>query len=322
MNGIVICAKCKTNLDKRAVPVACTICANYFHKGCATNFQKKNSEPGSDLVTVCCTSTMGPKSEVRGEVSLESIMEEIKGNAKSLKNIKTTLDANCLQMTSFQTQLDDFKETFGLWDQKINKLTTDQSKMEKEVKTISSTQKQLLEENIRLQAEVEDIKQRSRRHNVEIHGVPEDRDEDIINLVISIVSLLGLPITADHFRAVHRIPTYKREQDRPIIASFVSVIIRDKILSAIYQRKGAPLQMKMKAEGEEANAKIYLSTHLTPSNKLLFKKARDTKKLGIKYVWERFGVIYVRVHEDSRVIKIITDADIENAKKSIPLYKQ
>jgi len=183
------------------------------------------------------------------------------------------------------------------------------SNIEKEYATLSTKYNALTEE-------LEDIKARNRRHNIEISGLPQPSQEyksDQIKKVINIAQKLGVTLLPSDIRDIHRIPTYKAEQPQPLIVSFISVIIRNEILDAYYEAKKNQREHPLCATMISSNirSRIFLATHLTPAKKLLFKKLREKKQAGVKFVLERNGQLYAKVDETSRVIKINRDEDLQ-----------
>lgn len=135
------------------------------------------------------------------------------------------------------------------------------------------------------------------------------------------MEILGFKIEKHDVKALHRIPTYKIEGPKPVIISFVSSMLRDEILSVYYSRK-KPISGEELGYGKASKVTVFVATHLTPEMKLLFKQARDLKKLGVQYVWERYGSIFTKINDTLPKTKILCNADLEEVKKNIPLKKQ
>jgi hypothetical protein len=155
-------------------------------------------------------------------------------------------------------------------------------------------------------------------------------DEDTtkqINIVIMIANSLGIQIRENEIRDIHRIPSYKREQPLPLIASFISVVLKNKILSAYYdkcktakmEKQGHPLHSAQYGFREDLS--VFLSMHLTPKKKLLFKKARETRNLGVNFVWERWGIIYAKVSASSKIVKISNELELNKFKATLLLQR-
>lgn len=57
-----------------------------------------------------------------------------------------------------------------------------------------------------LSQSVRDLEWRSRRLNLEIHGIPQLENENLVSLVNDVVAKLNVPILK-HISAVHRLPS-------------------------------------------------------------------------------------------------------------------
>lgn len=75
--------------------------------------------------------------------------------------------------------------------------------------------RQLEERLDALELEHDTLEQYTRKYNVEIHGVPEQRDENLSVLISSIATELGTSVRSEDFDIVHRVYT-KPPKIKPI----------------------------------------------------------------------------------------------------------
>ena len=93
--------------------------------------------------------------------------------------------------------------------------------MRKKDSEISNMQKRLLESEVYV-----------RNRNVEIHGVIEESEEDVEEIVCKTALALGVEINKEEINAAHRVHSRNQTAPRPIVAQLVSRKMRDAILSS------------------------------------------------------------------------------------------
>ncbi|KAI5640200.1 hypothetical protein NE865_07457 [Phthorimaea operculella] len=141
------------------------------------------------------------------------------------------------------------------------------------------------------------MEMRSRRKMLLLHGVPEEKDEDTIAVMVAVASEhLSLPeLKTEDIRRAHRMGRFSSasSKPRPLLVKFASIKTRD----AAWMHK-----VGLKGTG------ITVSEFLTPRRHQLFKAAR--LKLGVTKCWTREGrIIYLA--PDGRRHKISSQQDLE-----------
>ena len=174
------------------------------------------------------------------------------------------------------------------------------------------TEKTLMQYNIKiLTAEIEDLnvcmnesEQRSRVNNIEIVGLrmPKETETDESLLIDFSKDILGLTFVADHFQAVHEVPTKRKDQKRVVIAAFVNRKMKKLILDE---------KEKLREFNKNNEHKIYVNEQLSPINRKIFNLALKRKwESNYKFIWARGGKTYVRKDEKSVPICIRSEKDI------------
>ncbi len=108
--------------------------------------------------------------------------------------------------------------------------------LDKELKDVKSENKHLKSEVLRLSGvadqqknELNDIQQYLRRDGVEISGLPQDKDENLNNLVLRLGSLKNVELHEDYLSTTHRLPILRNENQRVTRSSastFAKVIVK------------------------------------------------------------------------------------------------
>ncbi|XP_065062128.1 uncharacterized protein LOC135688975 [Rhopilema esculentum] len=155
-----------------------------------------------------------------------------------------------------------------------------------------------------------DLEQYGRREAIEIGGIPREKDEDTVYLVLKVGKALGISVDEPDIEACHRISS---REDAAIICRFASRKMKVNFMSNRKKQTDAPFKRKDLGfiSNKDRKVKVFINESLTPRNKLLLKKARDRKKeLGWKYVWTRNGTNYARKEKDIDFVRIKEEQDI------------
>ncbi|CAG9138790.1 unnamed protein product [Plutella xylostella] len=152
----------------------------------------------------------------------------------------------------------------------------------------------------------------SRDSNVEIQEVPESKSENLLAILQSLCKVIDTPLVETDVRAYRRVAKINPASNRPrnIVVTLASPRHRDTLISAVlrYNKLHANDKLNSTSIGIAGEARrIYVSEHLSADTKQLHAAARKTaKELNYKYVWVRFGRIYLRKdHSDAILVKNI-----------------
>lgn len=170
-----------------------------------------------------------------------------------------------------------------------------------------------------LQMENNNSKQYSMLNNVEISGVSYAAGENLTKIVHDISSFVGVVLTDNDIDVIHRVRRYPSKEKnesstRPpaIILRFTQRRKKDELLAAVRARRGLTTA-NIGLPGPAVS--LYVSDHLTPTNKLLLKRARELKvSLGYSYIWVRDCKIFMRKNDKSRSILISDHIDLQKLK--------
>ncbi|CAH0407671.1 unnamed protein product [Chilo suppressalis] len=230
------------------------------------------------------------------EMISESIANALKSAITSeFSKISSTLDAiseSVMELrndnASLKKSLKDMDVRFTEIEQSLNFCNTRQDEFEKDLIT--------LKKQIQLTSDLPDyvqtleyklavMQQQARECNIEISNVPEKRNENLVNMVISLGTAVKQQILVSDIVAVHRVPHASQTDKRPknIVVKLTSRIARDNIVAACRSKKN------LDTEGlglPGTVQKIYVNEHLTIQNKILFRECRErAKSSDYKYVW-------------------------------------
>lgn len=135
----------------------------------------------------------------------------------------------------------------------------------------------------------------SRRNNVVLRGIPLPREgdpaEDPYDVVAKVGRAAGVPVIKSNIDACHRLPVGRgaAKAAPAIVVKFVNRYLKADFLVKV---KGARLTLA--DAGFTGEGKVFADEHLTAAASELFKKARDLRNVGYRYIWTRNGCVFAR----------------------------
>ncbi|XP_047546068.1 uncharacterized protein LOC125077977 [Vanessa atalanta] len=252
-------------------------------------------------------------------------------NAIPYEQFGMLLDSKIEQIRN--TLLSDFKKEFSLaverlkseFTQSLEFIAAEQNSLKDDVKTLRKTVHTLQEENTKLKSDVNDASRRlaileksSRSRNIEIHLIPEKRNENILGIIKKICEVVKAPITESDICAFRRVSKLNASSDRPrnILVTLPSERHRDVLISAFRRynktNKSSSLNTSdLQIPGDKKN--IFLAEHLSPECKIVHAATRKmAKERSYTFVWVRNDRVYTRKNEQSPALLI---KNIEDLKK-------
>lgn len=165
-------------------------------------------------------------------------------------------------------------------------------------------------ENERLNREMKDVrrqlvelKQYSRKNNLELKGVPFTESEDLKETLKQITTRLGVDVPSQDIDVVHRVASKGLPN---IIVKFNSRSTRDSVLQAAKKNR-----LNTAMLGFATNEPIYINEHLCPENKVFLGKAISAKReKNWKFAWVSDGKILMRKSEKAKVLHITCEDDL------------
>lgn len=224
-----------------------------------------------------------------------------------------------MQLSPIKKEIQDLQTSMSF----INEQYEDVMKFHKNsTEIINNLQKEnsVLHDNVRdLNYRLSQMEQQSRASNIEIQCVPENKNENITNIVKKISGVIESNIKEENIVSCTRIAKYNRSSARPrsIIVQFDSVQIRDQFLNSTSKFNKANPDNKLNTSqlglsGVKDKSPIFIVEHLSPANKALHAAARlQAKEKNFKYVWVRNGRVYMRKNDTSEHV-FIKDMDTLN----------
>jgi hypothetical protein len=199
-------------------------------------------------------------------------------------------------MTFFNVQFEEMRVTMH----EKNAVTTQSQAENDKLKTLVTD----------LMTRLNAVELHMRSSNIEINGVPEHRNENLVETVLQLSKVIDSPLAADDIQQVTRVAKLQKDNTRPraVIVKLRSPRQRDIVLAAVSKFNKKNSQDKL-ASGHLGiggpKVSVFVTEHLTPGYKSLHAATRKkARELSYKYVWIRNGRIYVRKDESSQSVLI------------------
>ncbi|KAM7281222.1 uncharacterized protein ISCGN_006116 [Ixodes scapularis] len=148
--------------------------------------------------------------------------------------------------------------------------------------------------------------QYSRRHNLEVKGIPKTETESITDLIFQIGNLIGEQITLTDIETCHRVPTREVTKSN-VIVQFQRRQKRDAVLDKAKKRK-----ITCRDLGLPDATPVYVNEHLCPTLKRLLGMATSRKReMQWRYVWVRNAKILARKADNAPIVTISDERDLD-----------
>lgn len=220
--------------------------------------------------------------------------------AVCLADITRRLDA----LAGLPAQVGEIKDSIQLLSQKYDDILSRQVKQETVISSLNKRVGKLEADGTsgdiqQLKATVNDLEFRSRRLNIEVHGIPATPNEDLLRRLNDVAKIANLPdLTGNDIGAIHRLPS-KPNRIPGIIVRFAQQSTRDKWLG---KRKVL----------RDASSGVSITENMTQQNRELLRCAKDwAQNNGYRFSWHCNGKILVRKREGDNAVVIRCLADLD-----------
>lgn len=337
------CAGCRAKISTRMF-ISCIACSGSYDLSCAKIAEKKfnsmsveskakwkcavcsKSPPKRDKIispiniphlsedTTCHDNISGllHGGDVTGNITEGTLVKMFESFKIDMAKIieKTVSDVVTTKFQDITRQITEFRDSLSFISEQYEEVKkTIESKIDT-INRLETVNTQLLNDVKNLNQRLNLSEQYLRESNVEIIGIPEHRGENLSLYLKQLSQTTNAVLLDDDILQVMRIAKFDKDSARPrtVIAKFRSPRLRDNLLAAVqnFNKKNPENRLNSHHLGiGGAKVPVYVSEHLTPTNKSLHAEVRRiAKELSYKFVWVRNGRIYTRKNETSQALHI------------------
>lgn len=275
-------------------------------KGSGTQINEENIQSHNYVTEATLRAVIGQELTYTIKSSIKELLsEEIRGFKQ--------------QLVEFHNSLKFFNETFDELRKENSDLKKAQSAISTELKVVKNENTSLKHDLTSCKSRIKHLEEESARQqqwtrlqNVELVGIPENKQEDATEVARKLFENIGVHIAPEDVEFAHRIqprrPT-SAKRGRAIIVRLKQRATKDQVVAAA--RKRRTITAKDIGLGDESNL-IYVNEHLTRENKNLLASCKlKAKESAYKYIWTKNCRIFIRKNDTSPPILISSTADLE-----------
>lgn len=257
-------------------------------------------------------------------ISIDQISElldtKLSLTSSFMKNLRESLTQDLKAAISVEIQelKDDFTRTTDFITAEQNDINVKIDVQTKQIRELETENNQLKKDLGALKGRISTLEKISRDLNIELQAVPESRNENPLCIFKKLCDSLEVPITDNEIRACRRTAKFDSSSKRPrnILITLTSPRLRDTIISAVtrFNKKYSSSDMLNTSHVgiTDVKTRIYVSEHLSPETKQLYAAARRFKKdNNYRFVWVRFGQIYLRKSDESKPVHVKNQAVLD-----------
>lgn len=252
--------------------------------------------------------------------SLSSLCEDVRQIKQEMSGMKLCNEKILQEQNKLKHEVSEIKTDNNLTKEKIEKLDRNLSQAQLTIAQLSS--------------KLRDNDQQGRRNNLEFAGIPQQKSENLYNIIKNIATKVGFTLNPSDIDYIHRVRRFKQiTPGKPsvaaaaatgddgvptstdstmipnIIVRFCRRNIKMEFLSAVRARRGLTT---VDAGLDGPSKPIFVNDHLAPYYKMLYSRTRAlAKQNDYKYVWLRDCQINVRKNDTSRPIVILSENDLD-----------
>lgn len=304
------CLVCSEALPDNASYPTCSECNYGYHLGSCSGLTKaafKSKDDAMKKTWKCQTcvvsaarSNQSAGGGLRDEKALEKVLIEINEKLAQLPIIQSRVDALFSvkeTVNKLEHSIEHLSEQYDTVLAELKKQSAEITSLRKKVEIVESTNS--TQEVSELKKQVNALEQYSRRHNLEIQGMPVVDKEDLLGRMNQLANKLRLPaLTRTDLEALHRLPA-KPSNNPAILVRFTSRVLRDEWMSKRTELRDAKLAVQFRDNVTQQN------------KKLLWMMKAKAREMHYDFVWQKDGKLFVRKASGQRALCIECEADLD-----------
>lgn len=238
--------------------------------------------------------------------------EEVKSIIQTLKSEQLEKDKDILP-----TVLDIKKSNTNI-ENSISLLIAQNQELTSKITQLETKSKEDREYIAILEDRVEQLQMGARKTNLEIKNVPKktnESKEDLIDMVMCLSTSIGGNLRKDDIKDIYRLRGKKAPQNPTIVLETTSSIKKTetlKLCRAFNVKTKTKICAKHLGFRTSEDTPVFVSEQLTPRGSRLHFLARDlAKSQQYKYCWTAYGKVYIRKTDNSPIISVTSEAQIQ-----------
>lgn len=263
------------------------------------------------------------KRNKRKREDLDAQFQELK--VELLSMIKSMILPQENELKKISPMLKEIKNTNCNIESTLTYLTEQNNELKKKIELLEVQSKKDKQYITVLEDKIEDIQRENRKKNIEIKNIPYNPKEtraDLINMVLCLSKNINCNIAKSDIQDIYRIKTKRdKNSNSPVIIETSSTIQKSDIIKQCKSfniKNSQKLRAKHLGFTKNEETPVYVAEQLTAKGARLFYLARDLVKTKLfKFCWTFYGRVYVRKNENSPIIHINTEPQIQHLRETL-----
>ena len=246
----------------------------------------------------------------------KSNMAELEEIWKVLHNSKENTNKLLEENKVIREQCNELQKSLEFHINKMEELVTKNKDLKSEVKSLKETLNEANEERDQLYTDlgtainqIDDLEQYTRKHNLDIHGIPEKTEENLADQVITLGNALNVTIRRDDIDICHRMFTGRSaSKPRPIIVRFKTYRTKKELYGVRKSLRNQNMNHIFQGAGI-----VYINENLTRMRRQLFAKVWKRKKSEQWHsAWTIDDKIFMKLSLGDHPVRIYSQEDLDN----------
>lgn len=322
------CQICFKGFSYNAHRGACKICKSVFHFKCiGTTKEEYLAKYGKTRNFVCNDCRLKPDSERQKNVTAPSSGEITATTDQTHSSVDkssagdVTLSVLLIEMRSFRTEVNnthrDLTENMAKHSDWVEELKVKLEDIAKQVANFTNEMTIIKQENVNLKKQVNvlttkinNMEQNAKENVLEIHGVPNKKDENLIELVKKVSTSIGFNFEEKMIDNCFRYGS-RNATNNPggIVVKFLRKIDAESFIQKRKEKRN--LNTRDLGFMEGLSNPVYVNCSLTQWKRQLLNSARRAKtEKQYTFLWVRNGRIYMRKTPGDKSVVIESEEDI------------
>ena len=249
------------------------------------------------------------------ETSLHEIKTLLEGVQQTLLEMRTENQQMAAEITELKSSFKKHSIEISLLQTALKKEHKENEELKKSLKSLKvkvDTQEREINE---LYGQQDDLEQYTRKHSLEIHGIPENLYTSTDDLVIKLGERLDVPIAREEIDISHKLYN-RKNHPKSIIVKFINYKKKAQLYRKRTELKNVKISDLFSAcsvADVAQSTRIFINENLTQYRRKIMKKANQMKREGtIQSAWSLDGKIFVKTSPSGTPTRIYCKEDLNN----------
>lgn len=292
------CATCHKCLFAPKCTIQCSDCSCEYHTGVCSGVSEKTIKTKGEAYRLAWRCPTCRRNKLRDPVKKPN--EELE--TQDVRLLLVTINDKLDQLLPLRDVVEGIEDSLQFWSEQYDDLLRRVEQNEHHIKELRRRTEKLETQNSHvseMEAEIDNLEWRSRRLNLEFHGIMPTENEDLLNKVNALAPDVELPpLPDDAVVAIHRLPS-KKGKIPGIICRFARQADRDKWWKNRNKLRGRDDQ-------------VYILENLTKRTRALLQETKSwAKDANFKHAWHNNGRVLVRKDDKDKAVVVTCISDLD-----------